>query len=173
MSITSETRTLDRNYTTAPTMFDPALTYYADGTPVVMRWAGGEKRGVACGMSTDKGPYQFQAVTWDDGGADLVAPHVLHVIEPAPTEDTVPEIREDNCRNCSHGVSDITGYVVAYSRISGDRVLFEDIAYIPDANGYAKALDLVQGARSKVDSGAVEAAYAVIHTVYGDGHRSA
>lgn len=59
-------------------MFDPELTYYADGTHVVMRAQGTEQQGVAVGMTTDAGPYQFQAVRFADGTVKNVAPHVLH-----------------------------------------------------------------------------------------------
>lgn len=59
-------------------MFDPELTYYADGTHVVMRAQGAEQRGVTIGMTTNAGPYQFQAVRFADGTVKNVAPHVLH-----------------------------------------------------------------------------------------------
>lgn len=59
-------------------MFDPELTYYADGTHVVMRTQDIEQRGVAVGMTTDAGPYQFQSVRFADGTVKNVAPHVLH-----------------------------------------------------------------------------------------------
>lgn len=59
-------------------MFDPELTYYADGTHVVMRAQGTEQQGIAVGMTTDAGPYQFQAVRFADGTVKNVAPHVLH-----------------------------------------------------------------------------------------------
>jgi hypothetical protein len=73
-----EVRALDADETTAPTMFDPALTFYADGTPVVARAAGldGERRGIAAGRV--KGfPYDFQLIRWNDGGEHAVAPHVV------------------------------------------------------------------------------------------------
>lgn len=69
---------LDSDVTIPANHFDPELTYFADGTPLVMRAKGIEKNGVAVGMSTDSMPYQSQAVRWDEGGEDLVAPHVLH-----------------------------------------------------------------------------------------------
>ncbi|MEV4972016.1 hypothetical protein [Streptomyces scopuliridis] len=81
-------RPLVEDTTTPVTMFDPELTYFADGTRVVMRWSGGERHGVTFGMSTDRGPYAFQAVRWEDGGEDGVAPHVLHRdAEAAPIVD--------------------------------------------------------------------------------------
>lgn len=68
-------------------MFDPELTYYADGTHVVMRAQGTEQRGVAVGMTTDAGPYQFQAVRFADGTVKNVAPHVLHRDDVAEQSD--------------------------------------------------------------------------------------
>lgn len=59
-------------------MYDPELTYFADGTDVVMRARGEERRGVTYGVSEDGATYARQAVRWDDGGEDLIAPHVLH-----------------------------------------------------------------------------------------------
>lgn len=59
-------------------MFDPELTYYADGTYVVMRAQGTEQQGIAVGMTVNAGPYQFQAVRFSDGTVKNVAPHVLH-----------------------------------------------------------------------------------------------
>lgn len=59
-------------------MFDPELTYYADGTHVVMRAQGAEQHGVTIGMTTNASPYQFQAVRFADGTVKNVAPHVLH-----------------------------------------------------------------------------------------------
>ncbi|OEJ29056.1 hypothetical protein AS594_36260 [Streptomyces agglomeratus] len=74
-------RPLTSDVTRPATMFDPALTYYADGTHVVMRAQGTERSGHAFGLAEGAAPYCFQAVRWDDGGADLVAPHVLHRVE--------------------------------------------------------------------------------------------
>ncbi|MFE2268536.1 hypothetical protein ACFXB4_04800 [Streptomyces lavendulae] len=73
-------RPLSSDVTRPATMFDPALTYYADGTHLVMRARGTERSGHAFGMA-EGSPYAFQAVRWDDGGADLIAPHVLHRVE--------------------------------------------------------------------------------------------
>ncbi|MER6367191.1 hypothetical protein ABT255_02225 [Streptomyces mirabilis] len=71
-------RPLDADTVTAVTMFDPELTYYMDGTRVVMRAKDTERTGTTFGMADGAAPYAYQAVRWDDGGADLVAPHVLH-----------------------------------------------------------------------------------------------
>jgi hypothetical protein len=73
-------RPVEADTVTARTMFDPELTYYADGTRVVMRAKGTERTGTTFGMAGSGLPnvYAYQAVRWDDGGADLVAPHVLH-----------------------------------------------------------------------------------------------
>ncbi|UQA95656.1 hypothetical protein [Streptomyces halobius] len=69
---------LAEDFTAPATMFDPELTYYADGTAVVMRWEGGEKAGTTIGMTVDRSPYQYQAVRFEDGTTSNVAPHVLH-----------------------------------------------------------------------------------------------
>lgn len=50
--------------------------FYADGTPVVMRWAGGERHGTAAGLAPGT-VYDWQVVEWADGTRDKVAPHVL------------------------------------------------------------------------------------------------
>ncbi|WP_416961439.1 hypothetical protein [Streptomyces sp. Agncl-13] len=81
-------RPLASDVTRPATMFDPALTYYADGTHLVMRARGTERLGHAFGMA-DGTPYAFQAVRWEDGGADLIAPHVLHRVETRDEGDTV------------------------------------------------------------------------------------
>lgn len=69
------TRQLERDETTAPTPFDPALTYFADGTKVIMKTQGATRAGVACGRLLGS-PYDFQAVRFD-GEVAYVAPHVL------------------------------------------------------------------------------------------------
>lgn len=78
-------------------MFDPELTYYADGTHVVMRARGTEQQGIAVGMTTDASPYQFQAVRFADGTVKNVAPHVLHRAEIAEETAVVaePSVYED------------------------------------------------------------------------------
>jgi hypothetical protein len=70
-------RALEVDEVTEPNYFDPTLTFYADGTPVVMRAGGQTRRGVAAGRITGH-LYDFQVVRWNDGGTDHVAPHVLH-----------------------------------------------------------------------------------------------
>jgi hypothetical protein len=70
-------RALGTDEVTEPSYFDPALTYHADGTPLVMRAGGQVRRGVAAGRIAGH-PYDFQVVRWNDGGTDHVAPHVLH-----------------------------------------------------------------------------------------------
>ncbi|MCL3999189.1 hypothetical protein M4438_37855, partial [Streptomyces lavenduligriseus] len=74
-------RPLASDVTRPATMFDPALTYYADGTHVVMRARGTERSGLTFGTAEGAAPYAYQAVRWDDVGADLVAPHVLRRAE--------------------------------------------------------------------------------------------
>ncbi|MGW3971052.1 hypothetical protein ACWEFD_17355 [Streptomyces ardesiacus] len=71
-------RPLDADTVTTATMFDPELTYYTDGTRVVMRAKDTERTGTTFGVADGAAPYAYQAVRWDNGGADLVAPHVLH-----------------------------------------------------------------------------------------------
>lgn len=80
---------IDADVTVPAGMFDPELTYFADGTHVVMRAQGTEQHGVTVGMTTDAGPYQFQAVRFADGTVKNVAPHVLHrndAVEQADAE---------------------------------------------------------------------------------------
>ncbi|MHC3392830.1 hypothetical protein ACLQ2E_25690 [Streptomyces lavendulocolor] len=74
-------RPLASDVTRPATMFDPALTYYADGTHVVMRARGTERSGRTFGVAEGAASYAYQAVRWDDVGADLVAPHVLRRAE--------------------------------------------------------------------------------------------
>ncbi|MFI5689655.1 hypothetical protein [Streptomyces sp. NPDC051636] len=67
-------RPLASDVTCPATMFDRVLTYYADGTHVVMRARGTERSGHTFGMAEGAASYAFHAVRWDDGGADLIAP---------------------------------------------------------------------------------------------------
>lgn len=76
---------LPQDVTVPATYFDPALTYYADGTPVRIVWDGDTREGVATGRVKGS-PYDFQRVTWADGSQDNVAPHVLHPITDALKE---------------------------------------------------------------------------------------
>jgi len=89
--IAERVRPLDADETRPATMFDPELTYYADGTAVIMRARNQERSGVTFGMADDVATYAFQAVRWDDGGADLVAPHVLHRVEPVSAPQKAAE----------------------------------------------------------------------------------
>jgi hypothetical protein len=75
--ITENVEALPEDVTTPANICDPALTHYADGTRVLMTWAGGTKEGTAFGRYIGSAPYQFQAVRWDDESEDGVAPHVL------------------------------------------------------------------------------------------------
>lgn len=76
---------------TPKTAFDPELEYYADGTRVVARTTGVERHGTTFGMTEGSATmYGFQAIRWDDGGEDLVAPHVVYRAEQ----------QEVNCKNC-------------------------------------------------------------------------
>ncbi|MEU8544540.1 hypothetical protein AB0C52_31865 [Streptomyces sp. NPDC048717] len=79
-------RPLASDVTCPATMFNPALIYYADGTHVIMRARGTERSGYTFGMADGAATYAFQAVRWDDGGADLIAPHVLHRFECRATD---------------------------------------------------------------------------------------
>jgi hypothetical protein len=75
----STTRPLTEDATTRATIFDDALTYYADGTRVIRR--GHDPRpdtvGTTAGMTVDAVPYQLQVVNWDNGNTTHTAPHVL------------------------------------------------------------------------------------------------
>lgn len=72
---------------TARTMFEPSLTFYADGTRVAVQdvsalasdmWNG--RTGVTVGYRPAF-PYGFQAVRWDDSGrVDNVVPHILREV---------------------------------------------------------------------------------------------
>lgn len=76
---------LAEDETVPATTFDPELTYYADGTAVVMTTTAGRRYGNTAGRVAGA-PYDFQRVIWADGGADNVAPHVLSragKLEPA------------------------------------------------------------------------------------------
>ncbi|RSS81549.1 hypothetical protein EF919_40065, partial [Streptomyces sp. WAC02707] len=52
-----------------------------DGTHVVMRARGTTRSGRTFGMAKGAASYAYQAVRWDDQGADLVAPYVLRRAE--------------------------------------------------------------------------------------------
>lgn len=83
-------------YATGANMFDPELTFYADGTRVVVRgvsplasdmWDG--RTGVTVGR-LPAFPYGYQAVQWDDNGqVDNVVPHILHEL-PTPVAPLAP-----------------------------------------------------------------------------------
>lgn len=75
----------------------------------------------------------------------------MHTLYNIPTATPA----RDHTR-CTHGTTDLTGYVVAYTHATADAVTFTDIAYVPGATNYTHALNLV---------------YAVIHSVYANGHR--
>lgn len=75
------TTALTQDVTTPATMFEPELTYYADGTDLMMVWNGGlrGRRVTAAGMTgVGIGGYAFQVVRYADGSLHNVAPHVLH-----------------------------------------------------------------------------------------------
>lgn len=78
---TTKTRSLVVSVTTEATASEPAFTYYADGTDVMVVWDEGRKsrRGTTAGMTTNTRPYPFQLVRWSDGTTDTVAPHVIHL----------------------------------------------------------------------------------------------
>jgi hypothetical protein len=81
-----QTRALTTDTTSAPTMFEPVLTYYADGTAVVMQTPGTSRTGTTAGIKTAF-PYAFQLVDWPDGTRGAVAPHVLR---RAPGQQVAP-----------------------------------------------------------------------------------
>jgi len=84
-----EVERLDADDIRPGTMFDPPLTYYADGTPVVMEVLGELRRGLAAGR-VDAQPYPWQRVLWADNTETNVAPHVLQRDDAAdpPAADT-------------------------------------------------------------------------------------
>lgn len=98
MSTTNEVTALAEDTVRPATLFDPQLTYYADGTRVTMRARGAERHGTTVGMAPGL-TYAFQAVRWDDGSSDLIAPHVLHRTPVQPTlpgmEQMVPAPRDE------------------------------------------------------------------------------
>ncbi|MFH8805281.1 hypothetical protein ACH4F6_38030 [Streptomyces sp. NPDC017936] len=74
---------------------------------------------------------------------------------------------------CSHGLTDTAGYVVTFTHFdpATGKTTFEDIEYVDGATNYARALEIVRGARAVISRGIEDATYAVIHDVYADGHR--
>lgn len=84
--ITADVEHLAEDTTVPATVFDPELTYYADGTRVRMTWSGGTKEGTTFGRYIGAGPYAFQAVRWDDGSEDGVAPHTLTRVDVEEAE---------------------------------------------------------------------------------------
>lgn len=76
---------------------------------------------------------------------------------------------------CQHGLADTVGYVVAYTHFDRETgtTSFTDVEFIDSPYDYGKALDVVREARANAASGAVNATYAVIHSVYEGGHRPA
>lgn len=86
------TAPLQNDVTVQATMFDPELTYYRDGTAVAVRWAGGEQLGTTAGMTTDRRPYPFQVVRYQDGSTVNAAPHVVHKLAgPGPVPALEPD----------------------------------------------------------------------------------
>ncbi|MBL1115354.1 hypothetical protein JK364_23575 [Streptomyces sp. 110] len=103
-------RPLDADTVTAATMFDPELTYYADGTRVVMRAQDAERTGTTFGMAHGAAAYAYQAVCWVDGGADLVAPHVLHRADQddqARRQELVTEVAARTLVLASHATAHV------------------------------------------------------------------
>lgn len=74
---------------------------------------------------------------------------------------------------CSHGHGDLAGYVVTFTHFdpATGKTTFEDIEYVDRATNYARALEVVRGARAVIARGIKDATYAVVHHVYADGHR--
>lgn len=83
--IEAEVTSLAEDFTTPPSMFaaESELTYYADGTRVIVRGSSKDGRtGTTIGVK-HAFPYPFQAVRWDDGDSSCIAPHPLRRIEVA------------------------------------------------------------------------------------------
>ncbi|MFI7089502.1 hypothetical protein ACIBUR_38690 [Streptomyces anulatus] len=57
-----------------------------------------ERRGVTFGVADGAAPYAYQAVRWKSGGADLVAPQVLHRA-PANGGELVVECEDCECED--------------------------------------------------------------------------
>jgi hypothetical protein len=60
--------------------WNPATTFYADGTELMMIWDGGRKsrRVVTMGMTQGAVAHEFQACRYPDGSIHNVDPRVLH-----------------------------------------------------------------------------------------------
>ncbi|MFG2404232.1 hypothetical protein ACGFR8_07810 [Streptomyces brevispora] len=130
-------KSLDQDVTTPATMFDPELTYYADGTPVVMRWEGGEETGATVGMTTYRNPYAYQAVQFEDGTIKKVAPHVLHRVEQAPAEaQPVRHLADYDLARTDDGVT-VHRITVTHD---GDTVFTTDLPYT-EARNAARTLE--------------------------------
>lgn len=108
-----------------------------------------------------------------DTAREILAPARRGYVAPKPGIPQPTPAREH--ARCNHGHADTIGYVVAYSHLSNNYndVRFTDIEYVQGSTNYGRALELVHEARRKAESGEVDATYAVIHTVYADGHRPA
>jgi len=84
-----------------------------------------------------------------------------------------PLLPRETCERCSHGLHDVTGFVVAYSHLSPTGVHFTDIMHLEGAHAYAHAQQLRNAALTRIQRGNVDATYAVIHTVHAGNHRTA
>jgi hypothetical protein len=104
-----------------------------------------------------------------DAAREELAPAKRGYVAPKPEIPQPTPAREHG--RCNHGQADTVGYVVAFSHLSGNEVTFEDIEYVDGAANYGRALEIVRGARAVIERGIKDATYAVIHTVYADGHR--
>lgn len=141
-------RPLDADTVTAATMFHPELTYYTDGTRVVMRAKDTERTGTTFGMADGAAPYAYQAVRWDDDGADLVAPHVLHRADQndrARRQELVTEVAARTLVMASH--------ITAHSFQSVDQADGERIAWTFRTGNGARARYHWMSVRNVVSQG--------------------
>ncbi|OEV12468.1 hypothetical protein [Streptomyces nanshensis] len=112
-NIQSIVRPVPVDETRPATTYHQELTLFADETPVVMRTEGTEQNGVTFGV-WDTGTRPYQAVRWNDGGADLVGPPFLHRADAAQEhaedgaehnqqEAHAPVIRQDIAETIRNG----------------------------------------------------------------------
>lgn len=110
-----------------------------------------------------------------EAAREALAPARHGYVAPAVEETSAipqPTPAREHAR-CNHGHADTVGYVVSFTHFDPEtgETTFEDIEYVDGATNYGKALEIVRGARAVIARGIKDAAYAVIHTVYADGHR--
>lgn len=78
------------------------------------------------------------------------------------------KLGETPARCYDHGESDHVGYLVTFTHFdpAACETRFEDIEYVDGPTNYARALEIVRGARAVIARGIKDATYAVIHHIY-------